>query len=352
MPVLTTDDLLDLTKATLKDLGWARFQQIAQPLQRYEVMPRWLKKDKMVIQGSVGVQRNLMLKTAGAARHVGLAAVDDVNVTSLMAQMSFSWVHATTAWAVEVREAMMNKGKAFVFDVVKPRRMGSMIDLAETLEERAWSAPTTTTSVYPYGLPYWVVKNAATGFNGGLPSGHTTLAGIDLTAYPNFKNYTFGYAQMSKTDAIPKMRTMHRSIRWKSPVGSAPSYAKEIADKFRVYVNGSTVETMESVGEAQNENLGRDLAPMILGDVARDGGGNLSWRGHPVIWVPELDADTSNPVYMINHETFHPVVLEGDYMRETTQKAPNQHNVVQTFIDLTYNFCCVDRRQNGVGYIN
>lgn len=351
MPTLTTDQLLDLTKSTLKDLGVGRFQQIAQHYQRLEVFARWFKKDKMQFSGGVGIQRNLMTDLPSSAKHVGHLEEDSVDLVDLMAQMNIPWRMATTNWMVIAQEAMMNKGKSFIFNVLQPRRLGAMIALAELLEARAWSAPTAADSKNPYGLPYWVVKNNTTGFNGGYPSDHTTIAGLNLTTYPTFKNYTVQYTDHTKADLIAKMRTMHRKVRFKSPFEN-PSYAKELSDNYRLYCNETSIGAWETLGEAQNENLGRDLAPMWAGDVSRNGGGNLMFRGHPIIWVPYLDADTTDPIYMINHETFYPVCLEGDYLRETTQKAPNQHNVVQTFVDLTYNYLCVDRRQNGVAAKN
>ena len=100
------------------------------------------------------------------------------------------------------------------------------------------------------------------------------------------------------------------------------------------------MSNMEDIGEASNENLGRDLASMD---------GTMTFRNHPVIWVPELDGQTNAPVYMVDHSTFYPVVLKGDFLRESkSTQAPSQHNVYQYFVDLTYNYLCVDRRRNAV----
>jgi hypothetical protein len=58
---------------------------------------------------------------------------------------------------------------------VKPRRHAAMIDLAEELEAKAWQVPNSTDKLNPYGLPYWIVYNSSTGFNGGYPTGRTQL---------------------------------------------------------------------------------------------------------------------------------------------------------------------------------
>ena len=113
-----------------------------------------------------------------------------------------------------------------------------------------------------------------------------------------------------------------------------------ITDDGGLYVNETTISGIEDLGEAQNENLGRDIATM---DNA------MVFRNHPILWVPKLDADTTNPVYGLDHSTFYPVCLKGDYLRESdAEKSPNNHNTYVVYVDLTYNFICVDRRRNWV----
>jgi hypothetical protein len=347
-------DLADHTAATLADLGPPRFQQIAQSLQRYEVLSRWLKKDKVMFNSGSSIKRNLMLQTGGVAEHAGLFATDDTNIWDHLAALDAPWKHAKTQWGFERREALMNRGKALVTNVIEPRRMGAMIDLADELEAGAWQAPSSTTTDLSYGIPYWIVSNATTGFNGGLPTGHTTIAGINITTYPNFKNYTYTYTNVTKADLIKKLRTAHRKCRWISPE-SVKDYRSGLVDQFRLYVDETTIAALEDLGEQQNENLGRDLAPMGGARDVKFVDDVLVFRKHPIIWIPYLDDNSpvsSNPVYMIDHSVFNPVVLAGDYLVESKpEKAPLQHNALQVFVDLTYNFICLDRRRCSVGYI-
>jgi hypothetical protein len=138
---------------------------------------------------------------------------------------------------------------------------------------------------------------------------------------------------------IKKWRTAHRKCGFKSPI-TVEDYRGTRGQKYRFYVNESTISDIEDVGEAQNENLGRDIASMD---------GSIVFKGHPIRWVPKLDADTQNPIYGIDHSTFYPACLEGDYLRESeAERAPDQHNVYQVFVDLSYNFVCIDRRRNMV----
>jgi len=347
MAQLTANELVDLVAGTLDDLGPLKFENIAQTLQDYEVVPKWFKKDKVMIQDGRGIQRNLLNKLSNAAKHVGLFDTSNANVPEILKQVRVDWIHAETSWAFEYRsDVLMNRGGSAIVDTIEQRRADAMISLVEEIEQKSWTAPGTTDTVDPYGLPYWIVKSNTTpagGFTGGAPTGHTTVGGIDLTASPNFKNWSANYTTLSKADAIKKLRTAHRKINFKSPV-SIPQYRGEKGNNYRLYVNESTISDVEDVGEGQNENLGRDIASMD---------GQMVFKNHPIIWVPQLDSDGNNPIYMVNHRTFWPAILKGDNLRETEpMRAPHQPNLFECFVYITYNFVCINRRANAVIYID
>jgi hypothetical protein len=264
-----------------------------------------------------------------------------VNIPEVLDQLQIPWRHVQTHWALIYQtDILMNRGKSLILNVIKPKRAAALLGLVEELEERAWGdAPGANDKTIPYGIQYWIVENATTGFNGGAPTGHTTVGGVSLTETPNFKNYTARYTSVTKSDLIKKMRTAHRKVRFMSPV-TIKDYRGAVGERYRIYVNESVISSMEDLGEGQNENLGRDIASMD---------GTITFRRNPVIWVPKLDERTDGPVYMVDHSTFYPVCLKGDYLRESeATKAPNQHNVYQVFVDMTYNFLCIDRRRNAV----
>lgn len=124
-----------------------------------------------------------------------------------------------------------------------------------------------------------------------------------------------------------------------SPI-DVTDFRKGRGQNYRIYVNEATISSMEDIGEAQNENLGRDLASMDE---------TMTFRKHPIIFTAKLDADSTNPVYMLDFSQIYPVVLAGDVFRETgPNQAPNQHNVRNVFIDLSWNLVCYDRRRQAV----
>lgn len=342
---LADSDILDLTNLTLKELGRMKFNQIATKLQNYEIMGRLLKEDKQEFEGGSGIQRTLMVDQSGSFKMVGLFATDTLNVADQTVLLSIPWRHATGNYSYERRELLENKGPSRIVDILKIRRADCMISYAEGLETQGWSKPVDSTDkLNMFGVKYWIVKNNTTGFNGGNPAGFTGGAGgVDSTVVSRWQNYTAQYTNVTKPDLIDSMRTAARKIIFKSPV-SIEDFRKGSGDTYRVYVNEPTIKAMESVGEAQNENLGRDIASFD---------GTLVFRKNPIVWVPKLDADTENPVYMINFAWFNAVFLEGDYMRESpAMLAAGQHNTYSVHVDLTGNFLCTNRRAQAVIALN
>ena len=341
MAVFNESSIPDLVAGTLRHLGRMKFQQIAQNLIRYEVFTKWFKKDRVIVTGGLGIQRNLMVKHQSSARHVGWNEQDRSVVPDVIKQLFVGWRYMTDNWAMDYRELLIQSGPTVVLDIIKPRRASCMLSIAEELERKAWSCPAKANEVDPYGIPYWIVKNSATGFYGALPSDHDRIGGLTQEQAPKFKNYSGTYAAVTKAELIKKWRKMHRQTNFVSPV-TIDDYRGEMGRTYRHYVNEDTISDIEDVGEAQNENLGRDLGKMD---------GQMTFKSNPIIHVPLLDEDSQNPVYSIDHSTWYPIVLKGlNLVEGETQKVPGQHFKYYIPVDLGYNYICIDRRLNGVLY--
>lgn len=340
MATLTDRDIRDLVTGTLDNYDPPSFKMIATDLQKYEVMEKWLRRDRVSIDGGVGVKRNLMARTANTARHVGLAEDDLVTIADLLEQVDVPWRHVDASWAFGRHEVLANRGKELITNVVKPRRIGAMIDIADELEEKAWASPAADNKTDPYGITWWLQKSATQGFNGGLPAGFSTMAGIDLDTTPNFKNYTDTYTAMTDLDVGEKMRRAHMYCTWKSPVKS--SAMKEMDPDKRIYCNPETRLAFDRIARSQNDNLGLDIAVMY---------GQSVFKRAPIIEIWPLESETDDPIYMVDHACFMVFVRRGDYLRESeVDKIPNKHNWFQVFVDLSYNYLMYSRRSSAVLY--
>jgi hypothetical protein len=232
---ITDQDINDLVVGTLKDLGRPDFQQIAQSITDYEIFPVMFKRDRVTFDSGIGIQKTLMTRLPDVARHVGWTEADAPSISDLLTTLNIPWRHATTNWSYKRQEMLMNRGKSLITNVIQARRAGALIDMVETLEAAGWTAPTSSDDdTEPFGIPYFVVKNSSTGFNGGAPSGHTLVANVNLTTHPTYKNYTAQYVNVSKPDLIKKMRTMKRKTGFKSPV-DVPDYFRGKGMRYRVY---------------------------------------------------------------------------------------------------------------------
>lgn len=342
MANLALSDIVDLVAGTLKELGPPKFSQIAQNLVGYEIFTKWFKRDKMVVGEGYAIQRNLMVRLSDAAAHVSLTTEDSTGIADVMEQITVPFKFARTQWGFNYVETLANRGKALVFNVFEPRRADALLSLVEELESKAWASPAATTSLEPYGIPYWIVRNATTGFNGGHPSGHSAIAGLDVANAPTFKNYTGQYVNVSKSDLVKMMRTAARKTNFRSPV-TLPEYRGSTGSNYRYYMNEATISAFEDLGESQNENLGRDVAPMD---------GQITFHKNPLIYVAQLDSDTTNPVYQIDHTTFSVCAQKGNWMRETeVMRDPFKKDWYYVPIDLGYNYLCTDRRRNAIFYV-
>ncbi len=291
-----------------------------------------------MFQSGTGAQWDVMVTHSGSFSNVGLGAQDNVNIPDLFVQATADWRNSTTNYAIEGREVSMNAEPSRIVDLIKGRRIGALIAMAEGMETNFWGPPVLVTdNLTPWGINTWIVKNATQGFNGGAPSGWTTI-GLNPTTYPRWSNWTDQYTSVSRDDLIRKLRKAATFIDFKPPVEGIPTF--NTGDQYGHYTNYSVIGPLEEALESQNDNLGNDVA-------SKDGLSML--RRVPVMWVPRLEADTTGPVYLLNWGIFKTIILKGWWLRETHVAIyPGQHTLSAHFVDSTYNFICRDRRRNAV----
>jgi hypothetical protein len=325
----------DLVQTTLRDLGDLRFTEISTNLQRHTAMRNLLRKNRVVFQSGYGLQWDVMVNPTLAAANVGLGASDNVNIVDTMTQATCDWRNTTTNYAIIGQEMAMNRTPRRIVDLLKVRRIGALISLAELMERNFWGPPPAVSDVLtPWGINTWIVKNAVEGFNGGAPSGYTTI-GLNPTTYPNWNNWTYQYTAVSRDDLVAHWRKAATFTDWQPPVDGIPTF--DTGDEYGFYTNYTVIQTLESILESQNDNLGTDIA-------SQDG--KTMMRRQPVNWVPYLEGDTTNPVYGVDWGVFKTGILEGWWLKETAVPiVPGQHTVAAQFVDSTYQWLLRDRRR-------
>lgn len=345
MAAITTSELTDLIATTQRNLGKPNYTQIATDLQDHTAMNSLLKKNRVQLESGTGVQWDVMVNHSASAANVGLGAQDNVQIVDTMVQAQADWRNTTANYSFIGQEIDMNRNPARIVNMVSQRRVAAMISLAELMENNFWGTPVASNDqVTPWGVNTWIVKNATEGFNGGAPSGYTSI-GLNPTTYPRWKNWTAPYLAITEDDLISKWRKAATFTKFKPPVPGIPTF--NTGDSYAFYTNYTVLGTLEKYLKQNNENLGTDLAKYD---------GSVVFMRAPVRWVPKLEADTTNPVYGINWGEFKTIILDGWWLKETNVPIyPGQHTVSVTFLDSTYQWVTKNRRchfvlSNGTSY--
>lgn len=357
MPI-TDKDIQDLLTTTLNTIRREKFTDMSQELTEYIVVPYLLTKrgGLMVKKGGVGIEETLMVEHGGRSRFVGEYDEDVIVVIDHLKKMRLFYSLLTDNLAYTRSETLDNRAPERINNIIKPRRRAMYLRVAETMEENFFQTPDADDDLTPWGLKYWIVKNSTAGFNGGYPSGFTRIANINLVEVPQFKNYTDQYVSISKTDLILRMRRAHRRTNWRSPRRD-PGVEGDTSPRRLLLTNEDCIEGFENIGEAQNENLGRDLSSMTAGQnnfrgsmgLRQTPDGEILFKRHPLVYARSFDSDTSDPVYGMDMNTFHAMTQQGDNMRlGDFARAPNQHRVFAAHLDHKHQTICTNRRNNWV----
>jgi len=347
---IQASDVGDLINTTLASFDRLKWSEIATSDQEHHFLPQILKKRKVSFDSGHKIVFDVMVDDNGGARNAGLFDKDQIVIKDVMAQGEIPWRHTTNSYAFDRREFAMNRSPAKIVDLVQTRRAASFLSLSNRIETDGWSKPTSSTDdMTPFGIKYWITKKitgdsdtAQNGeFGGGNPSGFTSGAGnLSSTTYVNWANWTQEYGNVTKDDLVVKMRRAKFKTNFMSPVKTHFTDLKRGSDDYVIYCPYETLRQLETIGEQQNENLGRDIASMD---------GEILFRRNPVRAVTKLDSDTDNPVYFINWAVFYPVFLSGEYLNEAkATPVPGMRTTIGSHIDLTWNLKCVNRRRLAV----
>lgn len=275
-----------------------------------------------------------------SARAVGLFEDDSSSFGDTMIQGKVDARHVNAHYLYDQREPDFQRGGTAIVDLVKTRYVAMMVSFYEYLEAVLWSKPEDSSDTKtPFGVAYWVVKNATEGFNGGNPAGFTDGAGaINADTYPRWSNYTAQYTNISKEDLIRKMRRAHRVTAFRSPVSHAVPNLAEMGNG--IYTNDTVIGLLEEILESQNMNLGNDIA-------SKDG--RTLFKGTPLTYTPKLDADTTCPIYMLDWSNLCVGVMPGwENNLSKPYMVPGKHTVRRVDLDCTMNMVCTDRRRQAV----
>ena len=331
------DDAVLLTQNNFIKKG--AFVDMQTDLQDHVAVREMWKSRRKVFSGGENWEFEAQMDHNHSARVVGMFEQDGSSLTDTMVKGEVAPRHVNAHYLYDQREKSFQRGGHAIVDLVKTRYTAMMVSFYELLEEFLWSKPTDSSDLKtPYGIAYWVTRNATEGFNGGDPAGFTDgRGGLSTTDYPRFANYTAQYASISKEDLIRKMRRAHRLIQFRSPVSHA---TPSLITGNGIYTNDHVLGLMEEILEDQNMNLGNDLA-------SKDG--RTVFKSTPVTYVPKLNGDSTDPVYMLDWKWLAVGVMAGwENNLSAPYMVPGKHLVRRVDLDASLNMVCTDPRRQAV----
>lgn len=345
--------LSDLIDTTLKDLPQGEFE-IMWDSQNYEV-GQVLQQHRRTIDGGTSIQRNVVLDRKGNARFRRLYDTDTPSVDNVQETIDVPWTQVSTDYSWDKVELLRNRNRAKGFiNLIRSRRAERMWDFAELLEERGWLPPTSATDdLFPYGVPYYINKrndgSSGAGFDGQTiryqdSSTGTVCAGIDASAEAKWRNYAATYTKVDNA-LLRELRRAVRSTRFRpSPMAIKPGQ-DGVGQPIKLYAGLDTVLEMEDLADKRDDN---NTASDLAGKVLHNYDGAVMFNRMPLVYIPQLDDDTDNPIYCIDWTKFQPVVQEGYWMVESEAMVDrSQHTTFTVFLDGSFNFLCINRRTAG-----
>jgi len=360
-PVGSTID--DFVKATMElMIAKGKFTNLLSDLNDYVAVRELMGKRKKLYEGeewtfnvAIGSDNN----GNGTAKFTKLFDTDTSARVDVMRKGTVVPKFVTASYSYDVREKVLNSGSAVQrIDFVKEQMTLMYQSFYQLMEDTFWGMRAhAADDVTPDGIKFWVTRqsnmDAATSghgngaFDGKDPSMATSAAvetpttvaraGLSSTTYSRWANWAAQYAAVTPADLVKKMRIASRKINFKSPLNVAEP---RLGSGRGIYTTTDVVVAMEEILEAQNMNLGNDLA-------SKDG--KTLFKGNPVYNVPALDSDAQAPVYMLDWSTLGMGVLSGwDKHISAPKEDADRHNVRNVFLDASLAFICTNLRNQAV----
>jgi hypothetical protein len=333
VPSIGVSALGDLGVSTLAELNRGVLVEIASQLQEYTFTNYFLRKGfaKTVDSGKSFSWRCLVNGT-GTAENVGFAYRDNSRIVDTTVEATCDWRASKVDHSMVKPFQQMNASPAKIVDIEMEQMQAAMLSWAELSEDNIWGPPVAITDgLTPWGVATWVVKNASEGFNGGAPSGHTTI-GLNPSEYDRWNNWTSVYTNVTIDDFIRKLNKALRFTGWKSPI-KVPDPTDRPRRLF--FSNHGLIGPLEEYLQTNNDNLGVNLMKYQ---------GSVVINGTPIVWTPRLETDTTNPLYGLDMHAFRLYRLKNWWMRKHVDESlPGHHTVRATYYDFVYQYVMLRR---------
>jgi hypothetical protein len=347
---LSPEAISDLIQSTLPSLPVRGEMEAALSKQRYSFIDYILKPHRRKRQSGTSVSLRVQLSQSGLARMVQLYEPTDNVVTDNISEIKAHWCFSQRKIHWERHEFQMNMGRAQIVDLLMSRRLDAARDMADLIEDQAWGVPDDATDDRnAFGVPYWINPMDA-GTEAYEPdfvgqtvryaddSTATVVGSIDkaLAENVNWRNLAATYNRFNLS-AIEQLSLMIEKLRFYPPAEVRKHISGYTEPTYGIYSDQNIFTQYRAMVNSGGDDRNGDLAP-YAGSIAYQ---RIPW--HP---TPALNNDPIEPIYLLDHSKFFPVVNE--WMAESDPiRGRDQPNVWTVAIDCWFQFVCANCRAGG-----
>jgi hypothetical protein len=356
MPSGIAPDSLDIfLQLTLQKYDRQRWVNLTQQYRNMTTVSRLFKSKKVPEEGGSALAWKAKVTKVDNSRYTTTYDQDHSNIGNGMKEAKVPWSMQTNNYSFDINEQAFQGGSMTeIIDIIQIKESELAENTLEFFENALWTLAAVDADPQPlYGIPYYLVKNSSStpGFNGGAPTGYTTVANLNPSTYTRWKNWTFTYTlnTYTRTDIVRKtVEAMHKTNFAPLPgVQGMPASDPQWA----LYTTWAAYEALQELAEQRNDNLRKELGFM---------NGALVIMGVPLTWCDALDGgvdgtgpavDTTNPIYGVDWTQLSLRFLKGrSNIRTGPDKVAGAHTQRTVFVDNTAQFKYMRRDRGFVGY--
>lgn len=336
-------------------------QDLSLPLQEYKYASRLfsgnLKKDTMSTsecKWKVKVNVNDNFQT------VGLYHRDSSTRVNTLDQGEMKWALTTNNYHYDIDEEIFRTGGRQIYDYIEDLERDLMTSFYTGMEDLIFGPGPTGPTQSPFSvasLLWWITStvdsvnenNAPKGFNGSEPVGWQAngVGGISCSQYPQWRNRTFPYTAISRSDFVEEVISSMDLCQFVPPV-QRPDIVDQRRQNWELLTTHSVLAACRRLLQMGNDNIGDDVAAHS---------GTVYIRGVPLNWVPawtnqaSVNARTDGIILGVNWATFRAYYAAGRQMRKRRAfQHPEMSNVRVRCMDDSVQMVCFNRRANFRGW--
>lgn len=345
MPDITSTQAADALRLAHEEYNKGKLVDVSLTYQNYPGLDMMEKFSKTAKSGSPKVSWKINYAGNGNFRWTTDYEADQVNIPETLEDPEVEWTQFTLPMAYTVNEVAHNSGGDAgnkILDLVETRVRQKSTELVENLEPAVWGKPVNSSDVKTLkGIQYWIVPNATGGFNGGLPTGFTSVATLVPATYDWWNNYTDTFGDFTRDEVITTIREAAYKANWRSQKFLKGSLGDmDGARQMAWYAGWNTVESIRKTLEGRNSNLSEKE---VDGDSVMISGVTMTPTAY---FDVAANVPQTSIIYGIDHGCLYFMYEAGrKNVASPPKEAPYNHNVIVSHFDSTLQLICTNRRR-------